>query len=39
MESLEDRTMKLPGLPPFPQPLEIASAAIPTFPPHGYGGI
>src|ERR1700733_14329842 len=23
----------------FPQPLEIASAAIPTFPPGGYGGI
>jgi hypothetical protein len=23
MESMEDRTMKLPGLPPFPQSLEI----------------
>jgi hypothetical protein len=34
MESLEDRTIKLSVLPPFPQPLEIASAAIPTFPPH-----
>jgi hypothetical protein len=25
MESMEDRTMKLSGLPPFPQPLEIAN--------------
>ena len=24
MESMEDRTMKLSGLPPFPQSLEIA---------------
>lgn len=39
MESLEDRTIELSGLPPFPQPLEIASAAIPTFPPHDYHGV
>jgi hypothetical protein len=26
MESMEDRTMKLSGLPPFPQPLEIAKS-------------
>jgi len=30
MESVEGRTMKLSSLPLFPQPLEIASAAIPT---------
>src|SRR5260370_20044423 len=39
MESVEGRTMKPSSLPLFPQPLEIATAAIPTFPPHGYGGM
>ena len=32
MESMEDRTLKLYGLPPFPQSLEIAKAAISHIP-------
>ena len=37
MERVEDRTMKLSCLPPFPQTLEIAKARrFHTFPPHGY---
>ena len=35
MESMEDRTMRLSDLPPFPQPLEIAKERrLPHFQPH-----
>jgi hypothetical protein len=39
MESVEDRTMELSGLPLFPQPLEIAKEQrFHTFPPHDCYG-